>query len=111
MIHFYQNYTQNKPIRDEGLVNLVPVNTGSSTTLHTVQQFLPKSDYLVFPTSHNGDSEFSERVEERSYGFRVTKTRRVSGQKRGLDHCKKYQEEEEEVENRKFVVLHFNNTL
>jgi hypothetical protein len=46
----------------------------------------------------------------RSYGFRVKKVRRMSGQKRGLEHWKEYQEDDE-VENRKFVVLHFINTL
>jgi hypothetical protein len=34
--------------------------------------FIPKSDYLVFSTSRDEDSE---RVEERSSGFRVEKTR------------------------------------
>jgi len=49
------------------LVNLVPVNTESTATLHIVRTLIPNPDYLVFPTTRNGDSErMEDRMEERN---------------------------------------------
>ena len=49
------------------LVNLVPVNTESTGRLHIVRTLIPNPDYLVFPTTRNGDSErMEERMEERN---------------------------------------------